>query len=48
MPAGRLISESAANASPTTVSPQHGDEPTGFGMLANVVSEILPFIGMLL
>lgn len=47
-PAARILSEGAANSSPSSVSPQHGDEPTGFGMLANVVKEILPFAAMLL
>jgi len=47
MPAATLISETKANSSPSTVSPQHGDEPTGFGMIANVVKEILPFLALL-
>lgn len=48
MPAATIISEKKATSSPTTVSPQHGDEPTGFGMIANVISEVLPFVSLLL
>jgi len=47
MPAASIMSESRANSSPGTVSPQHGDEPTGFGMIANVVKEIIPFLALL-
>jgi len=48
MPAAALISENKANSSPSTVSPQHGDEPTGFGMIANVIKEVIPFLPLLL
>lgn len=43
MPISAPISQKTAASSPATVAPQHGEEPTGFGMFADVVMEIIPF-----
>jgi len=48
MPVAEPGSDKRVNSSASTVSPQHGDEPTGFGMIANVISEIIPFVSLLL
>jgi hypothetical protein len=48
MPITGVAVASKVNSAPTVVTPQHGDEPTGFGMLADVIKEILPFAAMLL
>jgi len=48
MPVAATVSDKQMSSSPGAVSPQHGDEPTGLGMIANVIGEVLPFISMLL
>jgi len=48
MPVAATVSDKLMSSSPGAVSPQHGDEPTGLGMIANVIGEVLPFISMLL
>lgn len=47
MPLAQPISETRANSSPQSVSPQHGEEPTGFGMIANVIGEVVKFLPLL-
>ncbi len=44
MPVAQAISQQAAAVSPSTVSPKHEDEETGFGMFTHMVGEALPFI----
>jgi hypothetical protein len=48
LPTSTPISFQQATSSPTTVEPQHGDEPTGLGMIADVIQTVLPFVTMLL
>lgn len=50
MPVATTTTVNKVSSSPTTVSPQHGenDGDTGFGMFFNVVKEILPFAALLL
>lgn len=43
MDVGTMTTTKNVSSSPSAVSPKHEDEPTGFGMFASVVSEILPF-----
>lgn len=43
MDVGTMTSSARISSSPSTVSPSHEDDATGFGMFANVVSEILPY-----
>ena len=40
---GTIIPTKTLARSPAAVEPKHEDEPSGFGMFASVVSEILPF-----
>jgi len=42
MPVATAISQKAAASSPSTVSPKHDDDATGFGMFFNVVKELAP------
>lgn len=42
MPIARPVSQAVAASSPSTVTPSHEDDETGFGMFFNVVKEILP------
>jgi len=44
MPVAQAISQKEAAISPSTVSPRHEDEETGFGMFTHMVGEALPFI----
>jgi len=47
-PIAQPIGQGQAASSPSTVSPRHEDDQTGFGMFFNVLSELTPLIGMLL
>lgn len=43
MPVAKPISQQVVASSPSSVSPSHEENETGFGMFAEVVKEILPF-----
>jgi len=44
MDVGVMSSTRNVSSSPSAVNPKHEDEPTGFGMFASVVGEILPWV----
>ncbi len=50
MPTAKPVREAVVSSSPTSVTPQHGenDEGTGFGMFFNVVKELAPIAMALL
>lgn len=42
MPVASTVSTAAASKSPSSVSPSHDDDQTGFGMFFNILSELAP------
>lgn len=43
MDVGAMSTTRNVSSSPSAVNPKHEDEPSGFGMFASVIGEILPF-----